>query len=186
MKFIRLADQQCPFDLAEVLATRPNAIFPAEAKYIDFAELGFAVVVDGARPEIDETTQQLELGPVECQNDVWTQTFTAVARPQEQIDLALEQQKLQQYQHGKSVVELFLNRAAQEREYDTIQSAALRAAFPGPYQEEGIAFGVWMDLCWRNFYALTASAQAAGQAFPSDEDIITSMVPLVLPAPPVV
>lgn len=184
MKFIRLVDSQYPFDLAAVLATR-HAIFPVEAKYIDFAELGFAIIDEGIRPTCDEGTHRVEDGDVICVNGTWTQTYIVEALPQEEIDSALEQQQVLQYQHGKSVVELLLNQAAQQRDYDTIQSAVVRAAYPGPYQEEGMAYGAWMDACWQSFYALTSAAQVPGREFPSDEEIIAAMPELVLPATPV-
>jgi hypothetical protein len=85
MKFIRLEDRQYPFDLAAVLATRPNAIFPALASLIDFAELGFAVVEDDAHPTCDEDTHQVVEGYVVLRDGVWTQTFDVAPLPAEEV-----------------------------------------------------------------------------------------------------
>jgi hypothetical protein len=182
MPYINLSAPTEVLSLAAVMARFPCNMFPSDSAYIDFASLGFAAVVDGVRPEIDEMTQQLQLGPIECQDGVWTQTYAVQALPQEQIDLARQQQRLREYQQGKAVVELHLNQAAQERDYDTIHAAVIRAAYPGPYQQEGIAYGVWMDACWQNFFALTAAAEAAGQVFPSDDEILAAMDELNLPS----
>jgi hypothetical protein len=86
MKFIRLEDRQYPLDLAAVLATRPNAIFPALASLIDFAELGFAVVEDDARPACDEDTHQVVDGHVVLRDGVWTQTFDIVPLPADEVE----------------------------------------------------------------------------------------------------
>jgi hypothetical protein len=85
MKFMRLEDRQYPFDLAAVLATRPNAIFPALASLIDFSELGFAVIEEDVRPACDEDTHQVVEGVVVFRDGVWTQTFDLVPLPADEV-----------------------------------------------------------------------------------------------------
>lgn len=181
MRLINLSDNSEVLSLAEVLARFPCKIFPAEASLISFDELGFAPVVEGIQPSVDEAEQRVALGAVELQNDEWVQTYFAVDLPAEEIAAARQQKRLQQYQAGKAVVELMLNQRAQERDYDTIHAAVIRAAYPGPYQQEGMAYGVWMDTCWQSFFALTAAAEGAGRPFPNDEEILAAMAVLTLP-----
>lgn len=74
-----------------------------------------------------------------------------------------------------------LNAAAKARRYDSIQSAALRAAFPGPFHDEGVAFATWMDNCNAFGYQVMADI-ASGQRDPlSVEEYISLLPELVLP-----
>lgn len=78
------------------------------------------------------------------------------------------------------VVEL-LDSAAQARGYDDIKSAALRAAYPGPYHAEGLAFATWMDAVYEKCYAVLAQFNAGEIDEPSEDELAAMLPALSLP-----
>lgn len=75
-----------------------------------------------------------------------------------------------------------LNAAARTRRYDSIHTAALRAAYPGHWQAEGLAFAQWMDACNVTGYAVLAEVKAGIVPAPSSVEAYVAMLPrLVLP-----
>jgi hypothetical protein len=179
MRFIDIKNPGLPLSLGDVLD--PGVCWPPEVSMIDFAALGFAVIDEGTPPSIDEATQTVAPGPVELVGEVWTQTYVVSALPADVVaknaaaalDLAFHdaQGGMQNYMNGK----------AAERNYDSIQSAALRAAYPGPYHDEGVAYGTWMDTCWQHCYTVLADVQAGRRAIPTTDQLIAELPTLVLP-----
>ncbi|UNG19241.1 hypothetical protein [Stutzerimonas zhaodongensis] len=79
-------------------------------------------------------------------------------------------------------VQQHMDRIAAERNYDGIQSAALRAALPNsPFHTEGVAYGEWMDACWSHCYQVMADVQGGLREQPSTEELIAELPELVLP-----
>lgn len=74
-----------------------------------------------------------------------------------------------------------LNAAAKARRYDSIHTAALRAGYPGPFHDEGVAFAQWMDQCNASGYQIMAEIEAETRAPLSVDDYIALLPPLVLP-----
>lgn len=74
-----------------------------------------------------------------------------------------------------------LNAAAKSRRYDSIHTAALRAGYPGPFHDEGVAFAQWMDACNAAGYQIMAEIEAETRAPLSVDDYIALLPPLVLP-----
>lgn len=82
-----------------------------------------------------------------------------------------------------AVIQTFMDHKAQERGYDDIRSAALRAAIVGsPFHAEGLVYAEWMDRCWSEGYTLLAAVEAGGPV-PTPQDVIAAMPALVLPIP---
>lgn len=76
----------------------------------------------------------------------------------------------------------YLNFKAKERNYDSIHTAALRAAYPGPYHDEGLAYAQWMDACNVLGYQILAEVQAGTRQAPATIEEYISLLPvLVLP-----
>lgn len=76
----------------------------------------------------------------------------------------------------------FLDKKAQERGYDTIHTAALRAALVNsPFHAEGVAYGDWMDACNAQGYSILAQVQAGTIPLPTEDAFIAMMPTLVLP-----
>lgn len=74
-----------------------------------------------------------------------------------------------------------LDAAAKSRRYDSIQSAALRAAFAGPFHDEGVAYANWMDSCNALGYQIMSEIEQGIRAPLSVDDYIALLPPLVLP-----
>lgn len=75
-----------------------------------------------------------------------------------------------------------LNAPAQAKGYDSIHTAALRAAYPGPWHDEGLAFATWMDACNATGYQILADVQGGRRQPPASLAAFLAELPaLVLP-----
>lgn len=82
----------------------------------------------------------------------------------------------------RQAIQDFLDTRAAERDYDNIQTAALRAALPNsPFHDEGVAYGEWMDSCWAVGIAVMNSAVANEIPTPTIPQLLAMMPELVLP-----
>lgn len=68
-----------------------------------------------------------------------------------------------------------LNDAAKAKGYDDIRSAALRAAYPGPYHDEGVMFAQWMDATSAKCYELLGAFQAGNLEEPSAKELLAML-----------
>lgn len=83
--------------------------------------------------------------------------------------------------HLLAVVDDRLNAAARAKGYDSIITAALRAALPAsPFHLEGVAFGTWMDQVYSKCYEVLAKVRAGDIQEPNEAELIA-----MLPAGPV-
>lgn len=81
-----------------------------------------------------------------------------------------------------AAVDAHLNAAAKAKGYDSIITAALRAALPAsPFHDEGVAFGTWMDLVYAKCYEVLAQVQANAIAEPDEAQLIAMLPALQLP-----
>ena len=74
-----------------------------------------------------------------------------------------------------------LNAAAKARRYDSIQSAALRSAYDGPFHAEGVAYATWMDACNAFGYQVMDEIATGVRAPISVDEYIALLPELVLP-----
>ena len=74
-----------------------------------------------------------------------------------------------------------LDTVAQSHNYDNRITCSVRAAYPGPYQAEGIAFGTWMDTVNQLGYQMVADYQAGLIPLPTIEEMIASLPVMVWP-----
>lgn len=81
----------------------------------------------------------------------------------------------------ETAVQEHLNASAKARGYDDIKSAAIRAGYPGPFHDEGIAYATWMDSCWAHCYQVMAAVQSGTRAIPTAEELVAELPLLVLP-----
>jgi len=81
----------------------------------------------------------------------------------------------------RSALNSHYNSVANEKQYDSYITCALRAGYAGPYQAEGAAFGIWMDE--QNVYAFAQiEAIIAGtRTAPTKEEFISELSPMVWP-----
>jgi hypothetical protein len=80
-----------------------------------------------------------------------------------------------------AVVECRLNEAARRKGYDGILSAALRAGYPGPFHDEGVAFATWMDATYHACYSILAQVQAGEIPEPTEAELLEMLPALELP-----
>lgn len=79
-------------------------------------------------------------------------------------------------------VDAHLNNAARAKGYDSIVTAALRAALPAsPFHAEGVAFGNWMDAVYAKCYQVLALVKAGAMHEPDKQQLIAMLPPLHLP-----
>jgi hypothetical protein len=78
-------------------------------------------------------------------------------------------------------VNAHLNAAAGARRYDSIHTAALRAGYPGPFHDEGMAFATWMDAVNAKCYEVLAQFQAGVIAEPTWDELLVMLPVLELP-----
>ena len=74
-----------------------------------------------------------------------------------------------------------LNAAAKSRRYDSIHTAALRAGYPGPFHDEGVAFASWMDQCNAIGYQIMAEIESGQRVAPTIDEYIAMLPELVFP-----
>lgn len=74
-----------------------------------------------------------------------------------------------------------LDAAARSRRYDSIHTAALRAGYPGPFHDEGLAFANWMDQCNAIGYQIMAEIESGQRVVPTIDEYIAMLPELVLP-----
>jgi hypothetical protein len=70
-----------------------------------------------------------------------------------------------------------LDAVAKLQRYDNRFTFALRAGYPGPFQEEGVKFAAWMDQCNASAYRLLADVQNGDRQMPSVGDFIAALPP---------
>jgi hypothetical protein len=93
----------------------------------------------------------------------------------------LQPTREQQIAANVAAVEAEMNRQAAIRKYDSIKSAALRAGYPGPFHDEGVAYATWMDACYSKAYAVLAEVDAGQRPMPTPEEAVAMMPALNLP-----
>jgi hypothetical protein len=95
--------------------------------------------------------------------------------------VAIDTAKVDAITANIAAIEAEMNRRAVLKYYDNIKSAALRAGYPGPFHDEGVAFATWMDSCYALAYAVLAEVDAGTRPMPTPEESVAMMPPLVLP-----
>ena len=82
-----------------------------------------------------------------------------------------------------AAMDALFNAVAQAKNYDNRLTCALRAGYPGPFHDEGVAFATWMDGCNALAYQMLAEVQAGTRAMPATTDQALSLLPeMVWPA----
>lgn len=83
------------------------------------------------------------------------------------------------------VLDNHLDNVAKERLYNDRFTCALRAGYPGPFQEEALAFAQWMDECNFTGYSIIAQCKAGTRDIPTAEELIDAMPEMVWPDSPI-
>lgn len=70
---------------------------------------------------------------------------------------------------------------ARTRRYDNRFTCALRAGYPGPFQEEGLKFAQWMDSCNALGYQIMVDCQAGTRPIPTEDEFLRLMPAMAWP-----
>jgi hypothetical protein len=97
------------------------------------------------------------------------------------IDPSPEEIEAAKIKSAEGAVQKMLDAQAKNRGYDNIINASLRAGYPGPFHNEGVAFANWMDACWAKCYEILAAVKTGTRAEPTIDDLLAEMPALVLP-----
>ncbi len=151
---IKTGEVLAPADLA---ARHPNVSFAWPPTDESLAPFGIGILHPSPAPAVGLYQRRVRDGAAQDAQGVWRMRWAVqeVTDPQERASI-LRVAVLSQRLWVEGMVRERLDTEAKRRGYDTIQSAALRAAYPGPYQAEGLALASWMDGCWAAAYALLA------------------------------
>ncbi|MGI4938115.1 MAG: hypothetical protein ACRYF5_15470, partial [Janthinobacterium lividum] len=81
-----------------------------------------------------------------------------------------------------AAVDAAINKVATDLRYDSAMSCAMRAGYPGPFHEQGLAFATWMDASNAAAYAYLARITAGEVPIPTPEEAVGMMpaVPAIL------
>ena len=69
----------------------------------------------------------------------------------------------------------YLDSVAQQKKYDNRITCALRAGYAGPFQQEGTAYGVWMDQCNAQAYQILDQVTAGQIPTPTIEEFLAML-----------
>ena len=100
--------------------------------------------------------------------------------PEELAQQAIAQALAMQAAILQGMTALF-DATAQARNYDNRLTCALRAGYPGPFHDEGVAFATWMDTQNAKAYALLAQVKAGAIPMPESVDAALDLLDLLDP-----
>ncbi len=101
--------------------------------------------------------------------------------PEELMAQAIAQALAMQAAILAGMTQLF-DTTAQARNYDSRITCALRAGYPGPFHDEGVAFATWMDAQNALAYTILAEVQKGNRAMPASvEAALALLEPMVWP-----
>lgn len=132
-------------------------------------------------PVFDPITHTCIRDGCEKVNNVWQYKWLLEAVSSEQSEANLRAYKAILLDTYVVAITEHLDSIAQTRNYDNRITCSVRAAYPGPYQAEGIAFGSWMDTCNAAGYQMLADYQAGLISQPTVEELIAGLPEMVWP-----
>ena len=165
---------QYPYPLSEL---RKDVSLPADADDASYAEHGVYTVVATERPAADPITQVVQEADPIFDGGVWKQQWSVRdATPGEKVD-----QEARLLARFDAVLTAHLDAVAQSRRYQDRVTCALRAGYPGPFHNEGVAFATWMDSCNAIGYQKVVDYKAGLIPLPSEQELIAALPPMVWP-----
>lgn len=175
----RINDTGALVNESEFRSLYPNISFPAVISDETLENFGVLRVQSIAQPEHTafQTVQDdgVQLDPAD---GVWKQTWSVQditdAVQIAAIKAAQEEQLVDGYVRA---MDALLHGEAAKKGYDTIRSAALRAGYPGPFHDEGVAFATWMDQCYSAGYTIIANVKSGARAIPTVEQMLAELPP---------
>jgi len=175
--YIHAATQEWPLTQRQIEARHPDVSFPYP---FDPSALGYHPVQRVDQPAFDWVTHEVrEIAPM-LVGDTWTQQWEVVALSQEQVAINAAAKAEQIAAEYTAKLEDLYDSVAARRSYGIPGvpprvMCSLRAGYPGPFQQEGIAFGSWMDDCNAHGYTVMAAVQAGERPLPTWEELAAEL-----------
>lgn len=143
---------------------------------------GIFYLVQDEQPSFNPITEYCVPGPVTEIDGVWHDTWVVDALAEETITAnQINAANAMQAAILKGMTELF-DTTAQSRNYDNRITCALRAGYPGPFHDEGVAFATWMDNQNAKAYTLLSQVGAGTMPMPSSvAEALALLDPMVWP-----
>ena len=93
----------------------------------------------------------------------------------------LAEEAAQTLKQMEKALDAYIDSVAREKRYDNRITATMRAGYLNPWQQEGLAFGQWMDSCYVKAHEILAEVYAGTRAIPTAEELIAEMPEMVWP-----
>lgn len=133
----------------------------------ELVEAGFGLLVVDEPPQFDQSTQRLEILPV----DDWELGEGVAYRGYRVVDLPPP--TVADY---SAAIQDHMDRKAQEKQYDGIQTAVTYRDDPNPqFAAEGQALFVWRSQVWSTALALMEQMSQGGGPAPTIEQVIAML-----------
>lgn len=156
----------------QIKQSHRNTSFPIPFEPLDRYEWVYAAPKPNMPPAVE-----VEEGTPEKLNGVWVENWkTRAAKPEEYRRKAAE--LLASY---TTRLDAHIDSVAKARRYDSRVTCAMRAGFPGPWQEEAKAFGTWMDTCYTRAYAIMLEVEAGNRELPTFEQLLAELPAMIWP-----
>ncbi len=139
------------------------------------SDLGADIVIVNPEPEsapFFKITSEIVMDEMGCWRKVWSVIEISDHDERVAIQAVFEEQFAKDV---KVAIQKLLDEEAQKSEYDNIHSAALRAAYPGPFHEEGVRYATWMDACWDKRNEILRNVSAKKRPIPTVEEVLAEM-----------
>lgn len=120
----------------------------------------------------DPELETLEPGNIVLRDGQWVQTYTArplIIHEDKRLEILIQRFERALDNHFDSI--------AQQRRYMNRITCIARAGYPGPFRDECIRFGVWMDSCNAQAYALLQDVLSGKSPPPATVEEFTSSLP---------
>ena len=195
MSYINVTTSAYPLSEREIREAHPNTSFADPFQ----APGGYAWVFPAPAPTYDHITQFVrEIAPADTIKGHWEQQWEVLPRFQdftdeagvvhtaeEQAAAAIQANQLELLAQAKASYTAALDahflETAKAKGYDSQYTCALRAGYPGPFHDEGVAFATWMDNCNIAAYTLMNEVLAGQKPMPSLVDFIAGLPVLIWP-----
>lgn len=133
------------------------------------------IVLENPKPDSSpfcRIASEVVMDETGCWRKVWS--VVEISDPDERaiLQVVFEEQLAKDV---KVAIQKLLDEEAQKSEYDNIHSAALRAAYPGPFHDEGIRYATWMDACWDKRNEILKKVKAKERPIPTVEEVLAEM-----------
>jgi len=153
----------------------PDTSFGDLGSEADLNAAGLYSIVD-ARPSYDPELEVCAPTGIVKAGEKWTREYSVTPR-----SLTPDEYKQVMLRRYDEALTAHLDATAQSKRYADRITCAVRAGFPGPFQQEGIAFAQWMDSCNALGYQIMDEVQSGSRPLPSIEEFVGMMPPMDWP-----